>query len=218
MRYLRENKYLIIAVMILPVLLYLDTLFVYLLRTYYKYSAVNNFLYKIDPISNFLSNGGALITVAFVILLAGKLYPRIKGLGEALIAGFISSGILVQVLKHLVGRARPRVTDHLLVIGPTLKSGYDSFPSGHTTSAFCLAEILSGRFPRYRILFYLWAATVGFGRIEEMAHFPSDVFAGAVLGIVTARWLSAKVIPLFSSKARGRKPAIEDDLMQENRF
>lgn len=110
--------------------------------------------------------------------------------------GFISSGILVQVLKHLIGRARPRITEDLLFVGPSLKGGYDSFPSGHTTVAFCLAYILSQHFPKHRFLFYIFGFMVGFERVEDLSHFSSDVLAGAIVGIIVGRLLSVRILHL----------------------
>jgi undecaprenyl-diphosphatase len=62
----------------------------------------------------------------------------------------------------------------------------DSFPSGHTLVTFCLAHVLSFYFPRYRLWFYLAALIVGFERMLCATHFPSDVVAGALLGIAIA--------------------------------
>ncbi len=62
-----------------------------------------------------------------------------------------------------------------------------SFPSGHTSTAFALAEVFVKRYPRHRWVpwvAYGLAATVGFSRLTLQAHFPSDVFAGGALGIV----------------------------------
>ena len=61
-----------------------------------------------------------------------------------------------------------------------------SFPSGHTITAFALAEVFVKRYPEHRWVpwvAYGLAATVGFSRLTLQAHFPSDVFAGGALGI-----------------------------------
>ena len=63
--------------------------------------------------------------------------------------------------------------------------GPGGFPSGHTMAAFSIATIFAERYRRHR--WVPWAAyglagLVGLSRITLQAHFPSDVFAGAVLG------------------------------------
>lgn len=60
-----------------------------------------------------------------------------------------------------------------------------SFPSGHTAGAFALAAVVSARYRDHRWVpwvAYGAATLVGFSRITLQAHFPSDVFAGGVLG------------------------------------
>ena len=61
-----------------------------------------------------------------------------------------------------------------------------SFPSGHTSSAFCMAAMMSHYFPGYGILLFSIAALIGFSRLLLKVHFPLDVIAGSVLGLSTA--------------------------------
>ncbi|NLG83245.1 MAG: phosphatase PAP2 family protein [Firmicutes bacterium] len=92
----------------------------------------------------------------------------------------LSSGILAQIIKHLVRRPRP------LTHTPT------SFPSGHTATAFAMAVVLTWRWPRLGWLFWLLATLVGISRIVLGQHYPLDTLAGALLGTLTAwgylRW------------------------------
>ena len=59
-----------------------------------------------------------------------------------------------------------------------------SFPSGHTAAAFSLATSLSIRYPKWYVIApsAFWACSVGFSRMNEGVHYPSDVAAGAVIG------------------------------------
>jgi membrane-associated phospholipid phosphatase len=64
--------------------------------------------------------------------------------------------------------------------------GGKSFPSGHTITAFALADVFTERYKGHRWVpwvAYGFAGVVGFSRLTLQAHFPSDVLAGAVLGI-----------------------------------
>ena len=142
-------------------------------------------LHSVDPLFNFASHGLTLIVSALILYLLGIHLKRrsLFETGKLLIISFISAGLTAQVLKHLLGRARPRVTGDLLFIGPTLKGGYDSFPSGHTTVAFSFAYVLANLFPRYGVLFYAAAVLTGFERVVHSSHFFSDVCAGAVIGL-----------------------------------
>ncbi len=190
MRFLKENKKLFYIAFILPVFFfYLDNAFIFWVKDFQKDQPhINLLLEFLDPFINFISNGLTLMMTACLLFIIGKFFhKRLYNVGKSLIVGFLSAGIVVQIMKHLIGRARPRLTDKPIFVGPTLRSGYDSFPSGHTTVAFCFAYILSQYFPRYRVIFYTFAVIIGFERMEDFAHFPSDVLAGAVVGLIVGK-------------------------------
>jgi membrane-associated phospholipid phosphatase len=151
-------------------------------------------LRQFDPLINFIGHGSTLLAASFLLFVAGKKLGRgLSFTGKALLLSFFSAGISVQIFKHLVGRARPRITEGLIIIGPSLKGGYDSFPSGHSAVVFCFACILSEQYPRFRAAFYFIAAIIGLMRVVDLSHFPSDVAAGALLGIVVGKVLKEKV-------------------------
>ncbi|MEJ2008129.1 MAG: phosphatase PAP2 family protein [Acidobacteriota bacterium] len=70
--------------------------------------------------------------------------------------------------------------------------GNGGFPSGHTIAAFSIATIFAERYRRHRWVpwvAYGLATLVGFSRITLQDHFPSDVFAGAVLGFTISHFV-----------------------------
>jgi undecaprenyl-diphosphatase len=187
MQFLKNNKGILPIVLVLPVfILSLDETIIRWVRDLHMYHGdVSSLLKSVDPFIYVIAHGSTLIGTAFLLYVIGRQYnQRLYEIGRSLFIGLVSAGIAVQVLKHLIGRARPRLTDASLFIGPSLRGGYDSFPSGHTTLAFCLAIILSYHLPRYRVLFYLFAIIVGLWRVEGLAHFPSDVLGGAMVGTI----------------------------------
>lgn len=189
MRFLKDKR-LLFAVLLLPVFFAAIDVPV---RVWQKNSlpelSFHQYLQAFDPFINTVAHGSTLIITSIVVLAAGWYLKkaRLYETGRSLFIGLIAAGISGQVIKHLIGRARPRITDTLLLIGPTLKKGYDSFPSGHTTMAFCFAAVLSHHLPKYRVLFYIFAIIVGLERIEDGAHFPSDALAGAILGFIVGK-------------------------------
>jgi membrane-associated phospholipid phosphatase len=192
MQFLKENKALLYIAITLPLFFFaLDNTFILWLRDLEKSrSSLYVFLESVDPLINLFSHGVTLIIIASLMCVIGKFSnKKLYEAGKSLCIGFLTAGVVTQILKHLIGRARPRMTDELLLIGPTLKSGYDSFPSGHTAVAFCFAYILSQYFPRYRIIFYIFAIFCGFERAEDSAHFLSDVLAGAFVGLLIGKIL-----------------------------
>lgn len=95
------------------------------------------------------------------------------------------SGILAQVIKHLLGRARPALlaVDGAFSFHPlSTRDVLASFPSGHTTSAFAAAVALGCAKPAWRPALLGCAAFIGASRVLVGAHFPSDVVGGAALG------------------------------------
>ena len=108
-----------------------------------------------------------------------------------------AAGLLDQALKNLLCRARPSAPEAgVFFTGfPCVPAPYAlaSFPSGHATTAFALATVLSLWYPRWTAAWLALAAVVGWSRIALGPHFPSDVVAGAILGVAVAlvffRWV-----------------------------
>ena len=100
-----------------------------------------------------------------------------------------AAGLFGQFVKHLFGRARPSLID---MVGPfhfdmmAFKSSYASFPSGHSLTAFGTALALAYMLPRWRWWLIALAALVAISRVIISAHYPSDVLAGAGIGLATA--------------------------------
>lgn len=91
------------------------------------------------------------------------------------------AGILTDIIKPILGRARPveLESDNLYGFHPlTFAARWNSMPSGHATSVFAFALVMSGFFPRLRIPFFLLALFLAFSRVMVNAHYLSDVLAG----------------------------------------
>jgi membrane-associated phospholipid phosphatase len=113
---------------------------------------------------------------------------------------------LTQVLKRTINRPRPfaaysDITDYDGFVGNT-----HSFPSGHSSAAFCTATALTLKYPKWYVAApsYLWACSVGYSRINLGVHYPLDVAAGAALGAGSA-YLTYIVNEWFWQKQQNRK-------------
>jgi membrane-associated phospholipid phosphatase len=120
--------------------------------------------------------------------------------GSVLVELVISEG-----LKYAINRERPG-DKYPGIIFPYNHSthGY-SFPSGHSSLAFSVAASVSLAYKKWYITApaYIWATTVGYSRIYLGVHYPSDVLAGAAIGIGSAylsSWLNRRFFCGKSSK------------------
>ena len=97
-----------------------------------------------------------------------------------------TSSLSTFILKRIVNRDRPAFT--YPDIRPLEYERYYSFPSGHTSNAFCTATSLSLNFKKWYVAVpaFTWAAAVGYSRMHLGVHYPSDVLAGALLGVGSA--------------------------------
>jgi undecaprenyl-diphosphatase len=89
---------------------------------------------------------------------------------------------LILPLMLLCRRQRPFVT-YPEIRPLSYPIGISSFPSGHAKSVWLVATVVGGRWPRYRLPAAAIAATASYARVYCGLHYPTDVLAGAVMGI-----------------------------------
>lgn len=89
--------------------------------------------------------------------------------------------MLYMMLKRGFKRARPpvRLESVTEIVRPPDEF---SFPSGHSSTAFCLAVVLSHYFHQMRVEFFTIAGLIAVSRVVLRAHFPLDVIVGSLLG------------------------------------
>jgi len=162
---------------------------------------------------NFSEACGHGMGVATILLAAAVLDPSLSGrrararVGSLpissdflrMVAATFAGGIMANVIKFTpLDRVRPRAADlstvasafstfgNSLATAIASHSDINSFPSGHSATAAGLAAALSWKYPRGTWFFFLLAASAGAQRIATSAHYPSDVFMGAALGLACA--------------------------------
>ncbi len=101
----------------------------------------------------------------------------------------IATGLGANIVKLIFGKARPILLKKEDIFGFkwfVSPSAYDyhSFPSGHTTTAFSVATLLTLIFPRYWAAFYSYATVMALSRVLNWNHYVSDVVAGAMFGTI----------------------------------
>lgn len=155
-----------------------------------------SFLNFLMPKITFLGNGGLIWITAAIIMLFFKKYRKTGiMIGTGLSTGVIIGNIL---LKNLIARERPCWLNETLQMLIAIPQDY-SFPSGHTLSSFVAATIIMYSDRRIGIAAYVLAAMIAFSRLYLYVHFPTDVLAGALLGIALG-WIICKAFNIVSQR------------------
>ncbi|MEM5814684.1 MAG: phosphatase PAP2 family protein [Candidatus Aenigmatarchaeota archaeon] len=156
----------------------------------------NRYFDVLVPVVSHLGSVWVWIPLSVVILS----YRRL--LGRRLITGLVAVNAVVIFLKDVFDRVRP--CDILPNARALDTEPFSSFPSGHAANAFLAAAILSVSYPRYKWHFYALAAVVALSRVYLGVHYPSDVAAGALLGIVVG-WSVVKYITRENAEIKVKK-------------
>lgn len=125
--------------------------------------------------------GGGVIWIMIGIALL--FFKKYRFCGLAMLCAMAAALLLTEfAVKLLVLRERPYLLNPEIVLAVSEPSG-TSFPSAHTSTSFASAVPLFRGKRLWGILGCCFAALVGFSRLYLYVHFPSDVLAGAVLGV-----------------------------------
>jgi membrane-associated phospholipid phosphatase len=169
-----------------------------------------------EQITDFGLSGWFLFPFGFVLLfLAAVTSPTLSRRTRAVLAmltvrfGFLFlaialPGLFVTLVKGLIGRARPYVggqDDPFAYMPFVWQPQYASMPSGHSATAASVAIAIGAIWPRARGILWIYAVIIMFSRVAVLEHHPSDVIAGALVGVVgadlTRRWFASRRL-LFS--------------------
>lgn len=147
-------------------------------------------------LSNRLGGGMNPTMIIIFFAFAGVIFAHHRWvlLAVAMTLAGICGGVMVNALKVVVSRTRPE-----LWLGPFDHAGAmaSSFPSGHTVSAFAIAAVLlfGSRSLPLRITATLLATGVAVSRVLSFRHWPSDVLASALIGLLLG-WFFVRSIQI----------------------
>lgn len=168
------------------------------------------FLDALGLVFSFLGAFGMVwFLLAFLIMLRERCCDR-RFAFAMILSGVLSAMFVSFVFKPLLHRDRPdiRLGGRAIVVTTTIffetfNDAY-AFPSGHTTIAFASAFILAKKRPKSRAWFYALASMIAFTRIYLGKHYPFDVVAGIILGLMIG-WSSWQITSLRTKKAPDRR-------------
>ncbi len=165
----------------------------------YRWKTKNNVVNNISPVITNIGDGAFSMGLFGGFAGYGLIFKNEKALlvGKIGIESFLFTGITVQLIKHLCSRERPSASTRHggFWYGPFAYfdksksrgkgiSSFDAFPSGHTSTAFAAATVLSDFYTESWVSYtcYSIATIVAVSRITERTHWASDCFVGAIIG------------------------------------
>lgn len=155
-----------------------------------------------------------LVTVALASAQTGRFaYAALAAIAVRLGFLFVAiglPGLIVTIVKRLIGRVRPSELGPYAYMPFSWRSDYASLPSGHATTAFATLVAFGAVFPRLRPYLWTFAVLVALSRVVVSSHFVSDAVAGAACGalgaIVVRDWFAARRLAFVIDKDGGVRP------------
>ncbi len=171
-----------------------------MLKAFYSketiYYTVNSWHFTFgDTIFPYITDlGDGIVVVIISLLVLAFNYRK----GFLLASSYALTSVVAQIIKHIFNSPRPLLyfaadTSKMYLIKGVEMFHNASMPSGHSTSAFSAAVVLTYVTPKkyYGLLFLLLAILVGYSRMYLSEHFFEDVVAGSALGVFcTSLWIS----------------------------
>jgi membrane-associated phospholipid phosphatase len=148
-----------------------------------------------DEVFNFithLGDGGILFGSIAASYAAGEIMKSnsLRKTSLLCLESWLTAGFIVETLKFVAGRARPDSGESSHSFHPfSMRSSFFSFPSGHSASAFAVAETIAvqSRKTYVDVLAYSLATLVALSRVHNDRHWASDVFIGSSIGYFVAK-------------------------------
>ncbi len=140
----------------------------------------DSFSSAVTPLGSYAGVGVSAVSLGVGLLFQNA---ELRDTGrDAVEAELFAAGIVTPILKKTIGRLRPAQGSDADEYRPLSSS--ESFPSGHATEAFAVASVFAARSRGWvvPVIAYALASGVGLARMNDRAHFASDVVAGAFIG------------------------------------
>lgn len=162
---------------------------------FFNHNFQNAIFDNIMPIVTHFGGFKVLVVVLIVIILYAHLKGKrtLRRLTILALIAFLCSDIVTAILKHVIREPRPFVSlDNVRLL--ISENDPLSFPSGHTTSTLSVVtfyvlnmkELVKKHYMLIDAALIIFAIVIPFSRMYVGVHYPGDVLAGAVIGIIGA--------------------------------
>ena len=154
---------------------------------------------RLDSITHYAKAGHWLAAAILALIVAAAMrhfhvmaaeVEMLINYSIAFIASLVVGSAVLHVIKLVIGRRRPRDDMEMGLYGFKLMAfnpDYNSFPSGHALTIFCVAVIFTCVWPMWWPVWFGVAVFLAVTRALLTAHFLSDVLIGAGIGLIAAR-------------------------------
>ena len=162
---------------------------------FFNHALQNPVLDGIMPILTHFGDFKFLLLIVIAVILYAQITRRetLKKVAIIALAALLFSDAIAFVLKHMVHEPRPIMSlDNVRLL--VREDDLNSFPSGHTTSTVAVVtalilnmkELSKKHYLILDIALVIFAVLIGFSRMYVGVHYPGDVLAGAVIGLIGA--------------------------------
>lgn len=154
--------------------------------------------------AHWLGAAVVLYVATWFLLAKGNAHATVRLVFQCSLAFILSLGAgsaFIHTIKLVLGRRRPRDEldmGHYGFIPFGFNLAWNSFPSGHSLTIFCVAVIATAVFPMLAPLWFAVALWLSLTRALLNAHFLSDVFVGAGVGLISAREVLVNWFPMLA--------------------
>ncbi len=166
----------------------------------FLFNLINQFAGKwicLDALGIFFAEYFEYVLVFCLFLfLAIKFKKYWKMVIQAFISAILGRFIIVEFIRWIWPRSRPFVENNVNLL---LTHNAAAFPSGHAAFFFAISTIVYFYNKRAGLLFFLAGFLICLARIFVGIHWPSDILAGAGVGIFSG-WLIHKIWPMFKTR------------------
>ena len=139
----------------------------------------------LTELGSFVAMLGACVIVFILSIILKK--QKVKKIAILCLFSLLLGGLVAFILKAVIFEPRPFITfDNVRLL--VAENDPCAFPSGHTTSTFAVISLLvfKLRDKLWSVILILFAIAIGFSRIYVGVHYPFDVLAGMIIGILAA--------------------------------
>jgi len=154
---------------------------------FYLFQQINNFAGQnlwSDTLAIFFSQYFGYILIFLLILFLIRNFRKYwLMVVQAFIAAILARFVIVEIIRYVLPKPRPFVENHVNLLVDRVNQF--AFPSGHAAFFFAIATVVYFYNKKAGILFFLAGFLISISRVFSGIHWPSDILAGALVGILS---------------------------------